>query len=142
MRAFTRTWRSGTVPPEAAGRPVHAWAPLVDSSAGARLLLTVLGSIAGSADVISFLGLGGLFTAHIIGNLVILAAHLATGGAASIALLLSVLVFILALGLTRLLAAGLEAAGLASLEPLLLLQFLLLGGSLALCVLGGPRLAP
>src|SRR5437016_8835998 len=111
-----------------------AWvsAPSVDSSLGTKLLPTVLSVIAGSADVISCLGLGGLFTAHITGNLVILAAHLATGGAASVALLLSVPVFILALGLTRLLAAGLEAAGLASLEPLLLLQFLLLGGSLAL----------
>ena len=29
-------------------------------------------------NVISFLGLGGLFTAHITGNLVILAAHVVT----------------------------------------------------------------
>lgn len=36
--------------------------------------------------------------------------------------LLSVPVFIAVLGLTRMLVAGLEAAGLASLRPLLLLQ--------------------
>src|SRR5437588_1609372 len=103
MRAFTRTWRSGTARPEAEGRRARVLAPAVDSSAGMRLLPAVLGLIAGSADVISFLGLGGLFTAHITGNLVILAAHLATGGAANVALLLSVPVFILALGFTRLL---------------------------------------
>jgi uncharacterized membrane protein YoaK (UPF0700 family) len=51
----------------------------VDYSIGTKLLPSVLSVIAGSVDVISFLGLG-LFTAHITGNLVILAAHLVTGG--------------------------------------------------------------
>ena len=45
-------------------------------------------------------------------------------------------------GLTRLLAGGLEAIGLASLRPLLLLQFVLLAGFLALGVAAGPRLDP
>ena len=53
---------------------------------------------AGSVDVISFLGLGGLFTAHITGNLVILAAHYITGRFGEIAPLLSVPVFVLVLG--------------------------------------------
>ena len=44
-------------------------APSVDSSLGMKLLPSVLSVIAGSVDVISFLGLGGLFTAHITGNL-------------------------------------------------------------------------
>jgi uncharacterized membrane protein YoaK (UPF0700 family) len=124
------------------GPMVRMSAPSVDSSLGMKLLPSMLSMIAGSADAISFLGLGGLFTAHITGNLVIIAAHIVTGGATSIALLLSVPVFILVLGLTRLLAAGLEAAGLASLRPLLLLQFLLLAGSLALGVAAGPPIAP
>ncbi len=122
-----------------AGRPS---APSVDSSLGLKLLPTVLSATAGSADVISFLGLGGLFVAHITGNLVILAAHLVSGTRVGVALLLSVPVFILVLGLTRLLAAGLEAIGLASLLPLLLLQFLLLAGFLALGVAAGPRVDP
>jgi len=107
-----------------------------------NLLPVVLSLIAGSADVISFLGLGGLFAAHITGNLVILAAHIVTGQAASVALLLSVPTFMLALGLTRLLAAGLERAGRSSLASLLLLQFLLLAGFFVLCVLAGPRADP
>jgi len=55
--------------------------PSVDSSVGMKLLPTVLSTIAGSTDAICFLGLGGLFTAHITGNLVVLAAHVVSGGA-------------------------------------------------------------
>src|SRR5262245_31864479 len=116
--------------------------PSVDSSRGTKLLPSVLSVIAGSVDVISFLGLGGLFTAHITGNLVILAAHVVSGGTAPLAPMLSVPVFMVVLGLTRLLVGGLEAIGLASLRPLLLLQFLLLAGFLVLCVAAGPRLDP
>src|SRR5439155_9253455 len=107
-----------------------------------RWLPSLLSVIAGSVDVISFLGLGGLFTAHITGNLVILAAHLVNGGAAPVAPMLSVPVFMMVLGLTRLLAGGLRSIGLASLRPLLLLQFFLLAGFLVLCVAGGPRIDP
>jgi uncharacterized membrane protein YoaK (UPF0700 family) len=60
----------------------------------------------------------------------------------SFAHLLSVPVFILTLGLTKLLVAGLEAVGLASLRPLLLLQFLLLAGFLAFGVAAGSPAAP
>jgi uncharacterized membrane protein YoaK (UPF0700 family) len=125
-----------------AGPAGRSLVPSVDSSLGLKLLPTVLSVIAGSADVISFLGLGGLFVAHITGNLVLLAAHLVTGTRVGVALLLSVPLFILVLGLTRLLAAGLEAIGVASLRPLLLLQFLLLVGFLALCVPTGRRIDP
>ena len=44
------------------------------------LLVAVLSSTAGAADVTAFLGLGGLFVAHITGNLVVLAAYYVTGG--------------------------------------------------------------
>jgi uncharacterized membrane protein YoaK (UPF0700 family) len=66
----------------------------------AKLLLAALLSMtAGAVDVISFLALNGLFTAHITGNLVILAAHYITGRYGEIAPLLSVPVFVLVLGL-------------------------------------------
>src|SRR5712672_3458865 len=116
--------------------------PSVESSLNAKLLPTVLSVIAGSVDAIGFLGLGGLFTAHVTGNLVILAAHLARGGKAPVAPMLSVPVFVAALGLTRLLASALERIGFASLRPLLLLQLLLLVGFLVLCVSAGPRIDP
>jgi uncharacterized membrane protein YoaK (UPF0700 family) len=66
----------------------------VDSSLAAKLLPGVLSVIAGSVDVISFLRLGGLFAAHITGNLVILASHLVTGRAGPLTQILSVPIFI------------------------------------------------
>jgi uncharacterized membrane protein YoaK (UPF0700 family) len=127
---------------EVKGRRAWVSAPSVDSSFGTKLLPSVLSLTAGSVDVISFLGLGGLFTAHITGNLVILAAHVVSGEEAQLAPMLSVPVFMMVLGLTRWLAGCLEAMGLASLRPLLLLQSLLLAGSLVLCVTAGPRVDP
>jgi len=116
--------------------------PSVESSLNAKLLPTVLSVIAGSVDAIGFLGLGGLFTAHVTGNLVILAGHLVSGSGAPVAPMLSVPVFVATLGLTRLLAGALERIGFASLRPLLLLQFLLLAGFFVLCASAGPRIDP
>jgi len=64
----------------------------------ALLLPALLSMTAGAVDVISFLGFGGLFTAHITGNVVILAAHYVTGRFGELAPLLSVPVFLLVLG--------------------------------------------
>src|SRR6202140_5668782 len=111
----------------------------VDSSLTMKLLPAVLSLAAVSVDVISFLGLGGLFTAPITGNLVILASHIVNGGEAPVAPMLSVPVFMVVLGLTRLLVGGLESLGLASLRTLLLLQLLLLAGFPVLCIAGSPR---
>jgi len=106
----------------------------VGDALGTKLLTFVLSVIAGSVDVIGFLGLGTLFIAHITGNLVILAARSAAGEHASVAHFLSVPVFIIALVAARLLAAKLDRSGIATLRPLLLLQFLLLSGLLAICI--------
>jgi acyl-[acyl carrier protein]--UDP-N-acetylglucosamine O-acyltransferase len=78
----------------AEGRTAWVSVPAVDSSLGTKLLPAVLSLIAGSVDVISFLGLGGLFTAH----MAILAAHVVSGGAAQLALMLSVPVFMVVFG--------------------------------------------
>ncbi len=116
--------------------------PSVDISLSTKLLPTVLSVIAGSVDAIGFLGLGGLFTSQVTGNLVILAAHLVSGGAAPVAPMLAVPVFMVALGSTRVLVAILEMIGFASLRPLLLMQFLLLAGFLVLCASAGPHIDP
>jgi uncharacterized membrane protein YoaK (UPF0700 family) len=99
----------------------------------------VLSVTAGCTDITGFLGLDGLFTAHITGNMVILAAHVVDGSGARIAEMLSVPVFVGGVGLTVLLAGGLESIGVASLCPLLLLQLLLLAGFLVV-VAAGPRI--
>lgn len=107
-------------------------APAKDPLISLKFLTAVLSLTAGSLDAITFLGLGGLFTAHITGNLVVSAAHFSTGIPARPASMLAVPVFILVLGVTRVLACGLEAMGYTSLRPLLLLQLLFLGAFLVL----------
>ena len=120
----------------------RAMAPFADSSLGAKLLPSVLSITAGSVDVISFLSLGGLFVAHITGNLVVLAAHVVTGQTASLAPVLSVPVFVVVLGLTKLGVAGLEIARHSSLRLLLALHVILLVGFLAVCVAAGSGVGP
>jgi uncharacterized membrane protein YoaK (UPF0700 family) len=116
--------------------------PNIDDSLGAKLLPSILSITAGTVDVISFLGLGGLFTAHITGNLVIFAARVATTRSTPLAPILAVPVFIAVLGLTRTATMSLQASGRSSLKPLLMLQFLLLLGFLALCGEKGSGLNP
>ena len=103
-----------------------------------RALPFVLSVIAGSTDTIGFLGLNGLFTAHITGNIVVLAAQVVAGNPTVISYILSVPVFMLVLLLTRLLASSLERSGRSTLAPLLLLQLIVLVVFLVLCVTAGP----
>lgn len=98
----------------------------------------LLSVIAGSTDTICFLGLNGLFTAHITGNVVLLAANLVTGKPALISYLLSVPVFMMVLYFTRAFAILIERINLPPLRPLLLAQLTFLAASLELCVFFGP----
>jgi uncharacterized membrane protein YoaK (UPF0700 family) len=98
------------------------------------LLPAVLSTTAGAVDVIGFLALGGLFTAHITGNVVIVAAHYVTGGFSQIGPLLAVPVFMAVLGLVTLASDAIVRTGMSPLRPLLLLQTALLIGFLGLGV--------
>jgi uncharacterized membrane protein YoaK (UPF0700 family) len=89
----------------------------VDDSPATKALPFALSVIAGSTDTIGFLGLNGLFTAHITGNLVVLAAKLVAGEQAPMSYLIAVPVFMAALALTKVLAAALERIRIASLTP-------------------------
>ena len=109
--------------------------PAVDLASRLPFVLSV---VAGSTDIIGFLGLNGLFTSHITGNIVVLAAHIVAGDPTILSYILSVPVFMLVLLLTRLLAGALERAGFSTLQPLLLLQLLLLVGFLVLGANFGP----
>jgi uncharacterized membrane protein YoaK (UPF0700 family) len=99
---------------------------------GGWLLLAVLSVTAGAVDVIGFLALGGLFTAHITGNLVIVAAHYLVGGFSEVGPLLSVPMFIAVLGAVTVASDALEKAGHSPRRALLVLQAALLAGCLAL----------
>jgi uncharacterized membrane protein YoaK (UPF0700 family) len=103
------------------------------------LLPAVLSVTAGAVDVIGFLALGGLFTAHITGNVVILAAHYVIGGFSEVGPLLSVPVFIVVLGAVTLASEAIEKqAGHAPRRALLVLHVALLAGCLGLGVAFGP----
>jgi uncharacterized membrane protein YoaK (UPF0700 family) len=99
------------------------------------LLPAVLSTTAGAVDVIGFLALGGLFTAHISGNLCVLAAHSITGGFSRVGPLLSVPVFIAVLGVVTL-AFG--QAGDRPQRALLVLHTALLAACLGLGAGFGP----
>ena len=103
-------------------------------------LAFVLSLIAGSTDTIGYLCLNGLFTAHITGNLVVLAAHVVSDDPAILSYLLAVPVFMFMLLLTRLFASRLERKGTVPLRPLLLLELMLLLAVLMCCVLQGGTL--
>ena len=114
----------------------------VEDSLCAKLLPFVLSMAAGSVDIIGFLGLNGLFTAHVTGNVVVLAAKLVARDEAPLAYLISVPVFVAVLALTTLLAAGLERRQIPTLLPLLLLQFLLLSAFFAISLEADERNDP
>jgi uncharacterized membrane protein YoaK (UPF0700 family) len=121
-----------------AAAPVR-WLPVpaVDKALANTLLPVLLGGIAGSTDTIGFLAFGGLFTAHITGNFVVLAAHIVSHHEVSAAVVLSVPVFVAVILLTRWLVGRLDAFGIGLLQPLLLLECLLLTGFLAMRVVNG-----
>ena len=102
------------------------------------LLPAVLSTTAGTVDVIGFLALGGLFTAHITGNVVVLAAHYVTGGFGEVGPLLAVPVFVAVLGLVTLATVEAEKARYRPRQALLVLQAVLLAGCLGLGVGFGP----
>jgi uncharacterized membrane protein YoaK (UPF0700 family) len=105
---------------------------------GAWLLPAVLSTTAGATDAIGFLALGGLFTAHIRGNVVVVAAHYVTGGFSEVGPLLAVPVFAAVLAAVTLAAVAAEKAGYGPRRGLLLLQAALLAGCLGLGTRFGP----
>jgi len=102
----------------------------------------LLSVIAGMVDVTGFLTLGNIFTAHITGNIVALAAALGRGGPLNVTQALAIPMFMIAVAASWLLArvSGRRGADLARL--LLWAQCLLLVGVLTMCVLTNPSTHP
>src|SRR5882724_8741138 len=94
------------------------------------LLPAILSTTAGAVDVIGFLALGGLFTAHITGNVVIVAAHYVTGGFSEVGPLLSVPLFIVVLGAVTLACGAARRASYSPRRALLVLHAALLAACL------------
>src|SRR5262249_35544876 len=102
-----------------------------------RRLPVLLSTVAGSVDVIGFLSFG-LFTAHITGNLVVIAAVLVRSGPVNPAPVLAVPVFAVEVGAVWLIAKAWGRRGPALARPLLLIQFLMLVCVLTLSVVFNP----
>src|SRR5215831_1201817 len=115
----------------------HAPAP----SRSERWLPTLLSVIAGMVDVIGFLSLG-IFTAHVTGNIVVVAALLVRHNRVNPAQILAIPVFILAVGATWLIAkaSGKRTNGL--MRSLLMIQFLLITCVLVFSVITKPSADP
>src|SRR5258708_5258965 len=102
-----------------------------------KLLAPLLAVVAGMVDVIGFLSLG-IFTAHVTGNLVVIAALLVRGGPPNLPEILAVPMFIVAVAAVWLIAKTLDRRGPALAKPLLLVQFLLLTCVLIFIVIHHP----
>jgi len=102
------------------------------------LLPAVLSTTAGAVDVVGFLALGGLFTAHITGNVVVAAVHYLTGGFSKVGPLVALPVFVGVLGAVTVASVAIERAGYGSFRGLMVLHAGLLTGCLGLAVTFGP----
>jgi uncharacterized membrane protein YoaK (UPF0700 family) len=103
-----------------------------------NMLLFVLSILAGATDTVSFLGMAGLFTAHITGNLVVVAARVVAGDPATASHLLSLPIFMVVLLGARLIAVWIDRRGRSPLRLLLVLQLIALVAFCALGVAGSP----
>src|ERR1700680_1314884 len=93
---------------------------------------------AGFVDTVGFLGLQGLFAAHITGNFVTLAAGFVYGLHGNTGKILALPEFIGAVAVARLVGAALTARGLPTLTILLGVEAVFLAAFLALGTVYGP----
>jgi uncharacterized membrane protein YoaK (UPF0700 family) len=102
----------------------------------------LLSIIAGMVDVTGFFALGHIFTAHITGNLAVVAAAAVRGGVPNLAQTLVIPVFVVALAVVWLLARASECRRSELARRLLLVQFLLLCAVLIFSVIAKPSTNP
>ncbi|SFJ94817.1 YoaK family protein [Caulobacter sp. UNC279MFTsu5.1] len=93
---------------------------------------------AGFVDTVGFVGLFGLFTAHVTGNFVLIGAAIVTHHSGIIAKLLALPTFIVAVALTSLFLRHCRKTQRSAVRPLLIVQALLL----AAFMVAGLTLAP
>jgi uncharacterized membrane protein YoaK (UPF0700 family) len=107
-----------------------------------RQLPALLSVIAGMVDLTGYLNLGNLFTAHITGNLVVVAALIVRGGRINPAQILAIPAFMLAVAATWALARASGRRGPDLARLLLLMHFLLLAGVMIFSAITKPSSNP
>ena len=105
-------------------------------------LAALLSVIAGMVDVTGFLTLGNLFTAHVTGNIVVIAALFVRGGRINPGQVLAVPVFVIAVAMTWLVARASGRRGADVLRPLLRVHFILIACLLGFSVIVRPSVDP
>jgi uncharacterized membrane protein YoaK (UPF0700 family) len=105
---------------------------------GPGVIANLLSFNGGYVDTAGFLGLQGLFTAHVTGNFVTLGAALVLGSHGVIGKLLALPEFILVVALARMAGAGLRLMKASVLRTLLVVEVILLAAYFALAVIFGP----
>jgi uncharacterized membrane protein YoaK (UPF0700 family) len=105
-------------------------------------LSPLLSVIAGMVDLIGFFTLGNIFTAHVTGNLVVVAALAVRGGPVNVPQILAIPVFMLALAAVWLIARASGRLGSRLAQLLLVIQLLLLVGVLIFSVITRPSASP
>ena len=105
---------------------------------GPAAVAALLAFNGGFVDAAGFLGLQGLFVAHVTGNFVTLGAALVLGGHGIYGKILALPVFVLAVALARLAGSALRARNAPALRVLLGAEAVLLFGFFALAVAFGP----
>jgi uncharacterized membrane protein YoaK (UPF0700 family) len=103
-----------------------------------HLIVNLLSFNGGFVDTAGFLGLQGLFTAHVTGNVVTLAYALVNGSHGVTAKLIALPEFVVVVALARLIGAVLRAAKLPDLKILFGVQVALLFAFFAVAVRFGP----
>ena len=99
------------------------------------ILLSLTG---GYVDTAGYVGLQGLFTAHVTGNFVTLGAALVSGASGTLAKLLALPTFCAMIVATRWMGYGLPKLGLPPLRTLLILKVTLLAVAAAIALRLGP----
>jgi uncharacterized membrane protein YoaK (UPF0700 family) len=102
------------------------------------LMPGLLGFNGGFVDTAGFLGLQGLFTAHVTGNFATLGAALVFGTHGVIAKVLALPEFVLVVALARLIGSALRARGADALRVLLVVEVICLLAFFMLAVRFGP----
>lgn len=105
---------------------------------GPTLITSLLSFNGGFVDTAGFLGLQGLFMAHVTGNFVTLGAALVLGSHGIIGKLLALPEFILVIALARLAGGALRRMNAPVLRILLAVEVMLLAAFFALAVIYGP----
>ena len=116
--------------------------PITEERGFERLFPALLSAIAGMVDVIGWLSLGGLFTAHITGNLVVMAADLGDGHQMRLAQILAIPMFVLATAVMGILVRLVRLSDVQREDLLMLVQTALLFGAAWLSFVATPSLYP